>query len=132
MGADCVLLIAACLDDAQMAELEAVARSMDMAVLVEVHDGAELERGLKLKTPLIGINNRNLRTFDVSLETTLSLKASVPADRLLITESGIQTAEDVQKMRDAQIHGFLVGEAFMRAKDPGAALAKLFGSVGGQ
>lgn len=128
MGADCVLLIAACLDDAQMAELEAVARSLDMAVLVEVHDAEELERGLKLKTPLIGINNRNLRTFDVSLETTLSLKAAVPADRLLITESGIQTAEDVQKMRDAQVHGFLVGEAFMRAKDPGAALAKLFGS----
>ena len=132
MGADCVLLIAACLDDAQMAELEAVARSLDMAVLVEVHDAAELERGLKLKTPLIGINNRNLRTFDVSLETTLSLKAAVPADRLLITESGIQTAEDVQKMRDAQVHGFLVGEAFMRAKDPGAALAKLFGSSVGQ
>ena len=132
MGADCVLLIAACLDDAQMADLEAVARSLDMAVLIEVHDAAELERGLKLKNPLIGINNRNLRTFDVSLETTLSLKAAVPADRLLITESGIQTAEDVQKMRDAQVHGFLVGEAFMRAKDPGAALAKLFGSSVGQ
>jgi indole-3-glycerol phosphate synthase len=129
MGADCVLLIAACLDDARMAELEAVAHSLDMAVLVEVHDGAELDRGLRLKTPLIGINNRNLRTFDVSLETTLSLKSAVPADRMLITESGIQTAEDVQKMRDAQIHGFLVGEAFMRAKDPGAALAKLFGTV---
>lgn len=126
MGADCVLLIAACLDDVQMAELEAVARSLDMAVLVEVHDGAELERGLRLKTPLIGINNRNLRTFDVNLETTLALKSAVPKDRLLITESGIQKEDDVKKMRDAQVHGFLVGEAFMRAKDPGAALAKLF------
>ena len=126
MGADCVLLIAACLDDVQMAELEAVARSLDMAVLVEVHDGAELERGLRLKTPLIGVNNRNLRTFDVSLETTLALKSAVPKDRLLITESGIQKEDDVKKMRDAQVHGFLVGEAFMRAKDPGAALAKLF------
>ena len=127
MGADCILLIAACLDDAKMAELEAVAGSLDMAVLVEVHDSAELERSLKLKTPLIGINNRNLRTFDVSLDTTLTLKAGVPADRLLITESGIQTADDVKKMRDAQVHGFLVGEAFMRANDPGLALAKLFG-----
>ncbi|MBP6647289.1 MAG: indole-3-glycerol phosphate synthase TrpC [Burkholderiaceae bacterium] len=126
MGADCVLLIAACLDDVQMAELEAVARSLDMAVLVEVHDGAELERGLRLNTPLIGINNRNLRTFDVSLDTTLTLKSAVPADRLLITESGIQTVDDVKKMQDAHVHGFLVGEAFMRAKDPGAALAKLF------
>ena len=126
MGADCILLIAACLDDAKMAELEAVAGSLDMAVLVEVHDSAELERSLKLKTPLIGINNRNLRTFDVSLDTTLTLKAGVPADRLLITESGIQTADDVKKMRDAQVHGFLVGEAFMRANDPGLALAKLF------
>jgi indole-3-glycerol phosphate synthase len=127
MGADCILLIVACLDDAKMHELESIARSLDMAVLVEVHDGAELERALTLKTPLIGINNRNLRTFDVSLETTLSLIANVPKDRLLITESGIQTPEDVKKMRDAQVNGFLVGEAFMRAKDPGGALAKLFG-----
>ncbi len=128
IGADCILLIAACLDDAQMAELEAVARSLDMAVLVEVHDGAELERALKLKTPLVGINNRNLRSFEVSLDTTLSMLKDVPADRLLVTESGILSRADVQKMRDAKVHAFLVGEAFMRADDPGAALAALFGT----
>jgi len=128
IGADCILLIAACLDDALMAELEAVARSLDMAVLVEVHDGAELERALKLKTPLVGINNRNLRTFEVSLDTTLSMLKDVPADRLLVTESGILSRADVQKMRDAKVHAFLVGEAFMRADDPGAALAALFGT----
>ena len=127
MGADAVLLIAACLDDAQMADLEAIARSLDMAVLVEVHDREELHRALKLKTPLLGINNRNLRTFEVSLDTTLSLKAAVPADKLLVTESGILTPEDVQRMRAADVHAFLVGEAFMRAPDPGAALASLFG-----
>jgi indole-3-glycerol phosphate synthase len=126
MGADCILLIVACLEDAQMAELEAVARSLDMAVLVEVHDGAELERALKLKTPLIGINNRNLRTFEVSLDTTLELMKGVPDDRLLVTESGILAPADVKRMREAGIHAFLVGEAFMRADDPGAALAKLF------
>ena len=126
MGADAILLIAACLDDAQMADFEAIARSLDMAVLVEVHDGAELDRALRLKTPLVGINNRNLRTFEVSLETTLALKSKVPADRLLVTESGIQTPEDVQRMREAGIHAFLVGEAFMRADEPGHALAKLF------
>ena len=126
MGADCVLLIAACLDDAQMAELEAIARSLDMAVLVEVHDRPELERALRLKTPLVGINNRNLRTFEVSLETTLSMLADVPADRLLVTESGILSAADVRRMREAGIHAFLVGEAFMRASDPGEALAALF------
>lgn len=126
MGADCILLIAACLDDAQMAELEAIARSLDMAVLVEVHDAPELARALKLKTPLIGINNRNLRTFEVSLETTLTLRQDVPADRLLVTESGIQTRADVQRMREAGVNAFLVGEAFMRAPDPGAALAALF------
>lgn len=126
VGADCILLIAACLDDAQMADLEAVARSLDMAVLVEVHDRAELDRALKLKTPLIGINNRNLRTFEVSLDTTLSLRSAVPADRLLVTESGIVSPDDVKRMRDAQIHAFLVGEAFMRAADPGQALATLF------
>ncbi|PWB17889.1 indole-3-glycerol phosphate synthase TrpC [Comamonas sp. JNW] len=126
MGADCVLLIAACLDDAQMAEMEQIARSLDMAVLVEVHDGAELARALKLKTPLIGINNRNLRTFEVSIQTTLDLKKQVPADRLLVTESGIASPGDVKTLRDAGIHAFLVGEAFMRADEPGDALAKLF------
>lgn len=127
MGADCILLIAACLDDAQMADLEAIALGLDMSVLVEVHDGAELDRALKLKTPLLGINNRNLRTFEVSLDTTLALRARVPADRLLVTESGILARTDVQRMRDAGIHAFLVGEAFMRAPDPGVALAELFG-----
>lgn len=126
MGADCILLIAACLDDAQMADLEAQARSLGMAVLVEVHDGAELGRALKLKTPLVGINNRNLRTFEVTLDTTLALLPQVPADRLLVTESGILGAADVQRMRAANVHAFLVGEAFMRASDPGAALASLF------
>lgn len=126
MGADAVLLIAACLDDAQMQDLEAVARSLGMAVLVEVHDGAELARALKLKTPLVGINNRNLKTFEVSLDTTLSLLKDVPADRLMVTESGIGTRDDVQTLRGAGVHAFLVGEAFMRAPDPGTALAQLF------
>jgi indole-3-glycerol phosphate synthase len=127
MGADCVLLIAACLDDAHMKELEAVAMGLDMAVLVEVHDGAELERALRLKTPLVGINNRNLKTFEVSLDTTLSLRREVPADRLLITESGIQTRDDVLRMGAAGVNAFLVGEAFMRVPEPGEALAALFG-----
>ena len=127
MGADAILLIAACLDDAQMRDLEAIAHGLDMAVLVEVHDGAELERALALKTPLVGINNRNLRTFEVTLQTTLDLQKSVPADRLLVTESGILAPPDVKTMRDAGIHAFLVGEAFMRADDPGLALARLFG-----
>jgi indole-3-glycerol phosphate synthase len=109
-----------------MAEMEAIARSLDMAVLVEVHDAAELQRALKLKTPLVGINNRNLRTFEVSLDTTIGMLKDVPADRLLITESGILQRSDVQKMRDANVHAFLVGEAFMRAPDPGVALADLF------
>ncbi len=126
MGADCILLIAACLDDAQMADLEAVAMAHGMDVLVEVHDGAELQRALRLKTPLVGINNRNLRTFEVTLDTTLGLLADVPADRLLVTESGILGPADVQRMRAADVHAFLVGEAFMRADDPGAALAALF------
>ncbi|MFZ5565394.1 MAG: indole-3-glycerol phosphate synthase TrpC [Pseudomonadota bacterium] len=126
MGADCILLIAACLDDAQMRDLEAIALGLDMAVLVEVHDGAELDRALKLKTPLLGINNRNLRTFEVTLDTTLGLQARVPADKLLITESGILGRADVQRMRAAGVHAFLVGEAFMRAPDPGLALAELF------
>ena len=127
MGADCILLIAACLDDQQMQDMEALARSLDMSVLVEVHDAAELDRALKLKTPLIGVNNRNLKTFEVSLETTIALKAQVPADRLLITESGIAAPADVQRMRAAGIQAFLVGEAFMRAEEPGMALAELFG-----
>jgi indole-3-glycerol phosphate synthase len=127
MGADSILLIAACLDDAQMKDLEAIARSLDMAVLVEVHDGGELERALQLKTPLIGINNRNLKTFEVTLDTTLALKAQVPGDRLLVTESGIQTRDDVLRMGAVGVNAFLVGEAFMRAPDPGEALASLFG-----
>ena len=126
MGADAVLLIAACLDDAQMVEMENIARSLDMAVLVEVHDAEELDRALKLKTPLLGINNRNLRTFEVSLQTTLDLQKRVSADKLLVTESGILSADDVKTMRDAGVHAFLVGEAFMRADEPGEALAKLF------
>ena len=126
IGADCILLIAACLSDAQMAELEAVAHALDMAVLVEVHDGAELQRALKLKTPLLGINNRNLRSFETSLDTTLGLLADVPPERLLVTESGIATRADVQRLRAAGVHAFLVGEAFMRAPEPGLALAELF------
>ena len=126
MGADCILLIAACLDDAQMADMEAIARSLDMAVLVEVHDGKELDRALKLKTPLVGINNRDLRTFEVNIQTTLDLQKNVPADRLLVTESGIMTRDEVKTMRDAGINAFLVGEAFMRADEPGEALAALF------
>ena len=126
MGADAVLLIAACLSDGQMAEFEQIARSLDMAVLVEVHDAEELQRALKLKTPLIGINNRNLKTFEVSLDTTISMLADVPKDRLLITESGITTPADVLRMREAGVNAFLVGEAFMRANEPGEALAKLF------
>lgn len=127
MGADCILLIAACLDDTQMAELEALALGLDMAVLVEVHDRAELQRALRLKTPLVGINNRNLRTFEVSLDTTLDLLPDVPADRLLVTESGILAPADVQRLRSAGVQAFLVGEAFMRAAEPGEALAALFG-----
>ena len=127
MGADCVLLIAACLGDGQMGELEAAALEQGMDVLVEVHDGAELQRALRLRTPLLGINNRNLRTFEVTLETTLGMMADVPSDRLLVTESGILAQPDVARMRTAGVHAFLVGEAFMRAADPGAALEALFG-----
>ena len=126
MGADCVLLIAACLDDGLMSELEACATEQGLDVLVEVHDGDELERALRLKTPLIGVNNRNLRTFDVSLDTTIGLLPRVPGDRLLVTESGILARADVQRMRSADVHAFLVGEAFMRAPDPGQALRDLF------
>jgi indole-3-glycerol phosphate synthase len=126
IGADAILLIAACLDDAQMVDLEAQALALGLAVLVEVHDGAELDRALRLKTPLVGINNRNLRSFEVTLDTTLGLLPGVPADRLLVTESGILTSDDVRRMREAGVHAFLVGEAFMRAPDPGVALRALF------
>ena len=128
MGADCILLIAACLDDAQMKDMEAMALSLDMAVLVEVHDEVELNRALRLKTPLIGINNRNLNTFEVTLDTTLNLMGQVPKDRLLVTESGVTTSADIARLRGAGISAYLIGEAFMRADEPGLALAKLFGS----
>jgi indole-3-glycerol phosphate synthase len=126
MGADCVLLIAACLDDAALADLEACARAHGMDVLVEVHDAAELERALALRTRLVGVNNRNLRSFEVSLDTTLDLLSRVPADRLLVTESGILARADVQHMRAHGVSAFLVGEAFMRAPEPGVALTSLF------
>ena len=126
LGADCMLLIVAALGDAQMRELEAVARDLGMGVLVEVHDAAELERALALTTPLIGINNRNLRTFETRLETTLALLPRIPGDRLVITESGILAREHIDLLRGRGVHAFLVGEAFMRAADPGAALARLF------
>ena len=125
LGADAILLIAACLDDALMVDLEAQAHELGMAVLVEVHDGAELDRSLRLKTPLVGINNRNLRTFEVTLETTLALLPRVPAGRVVVTESGIGGAADVRRLRAAGVGAFLVGEAFMRAEDPGLALAGL-------
>ncbi len=126
IGADAILLIAACLDDAQMRDFEAIACALDMAVLVEVHDAAEMERALRLKTSLIGVNNRNLKTFEVSLQTTLDLQKQVPPERLLITESGVATRNDVEQLRSAGVQAFLVGEAFMRADEPGLALAELF------
>ena len=126
LGADCVLLIVACLEDGQMRELAATAKDMGLDVLVEVHDGAELERALQLETPLLGINNRNLHTFDVSLETTLDLLPRVPRDRLVVTESGILTRADVELMEISGVYAFLVGEAFMRAENPGAELRRLF------
>jgi indole-3-glycerol phosphate synthase len=126
MGADCILLIAAALTVPQMQELEAQARGYGMAVLVEVHNGGELAAALQLKTPLLGINNRNLRTFDVTLETTLGLLDRIPADRIVVSESGILTAEDVALMRASGVNAFLVGEAFMRAPSPGLELARLF------
>lgn len=125
MGADAILLIAACLDDAQMRDFEAQAHGLGMAVLVEVHDATELDRALRLKTPLVGVNNRNLRNFDVSLDTTINLLGAMPSDRLVVTESGIATRDDVLRMRSHGVHAFLVGEAFMRQSDPGAALAVL-------
>ncbi len=126
MGADCILLIVAALDQALMLDLEAQALALGMAVLVEVHDEAELDRALALRTPLLGVNNRDLRTFETRLDTTLRLAPRVPADRLLITESGILQRADVERMRAAGVHAFLVGEAMMRAPDPGAALQELF------
>lgn len=128
-GADCILLIVAALDDHDLIALEACARDLGMDVLVEVHNAEELQSALKLKSPLVGVNNRNLRTFDVSLDTTLGLLAQMPDDRLVVTESGILNADDVRRMRDAGVNGFLVGEAFMRAEDPGGALNQLFGTA---
>ena len=126
MGADCILLIAAALDLKEMQDFEALAHSYGMAVLVEVHNGEELDAALQLKTPLLGVNNRNLRTFEVTLETTLGLLSRIPADRIVVTESGIITPEDVALMRARQVETFLVGEAFMRAPEPGVELARLF------
>jgi len=126
MGADAILLIVAALDPGLMSEMEACAMELGMDVLVEVHDDAELTAALKLRTPLLGINNRNLRTFETSLDTTIALLPRIGSDRLVVTESGILAAADVKRMRDANVHAFLVGEAFMRAPDPGAQLANLF------
>jgi indole-3-glycerol phosphate synthase len=126
LGADAILLIAAALDDARLADLEACAVANGLDVLVEVHDATELDRALKLSTPLIGINNRNLRTFNVSLHTTIELLPRIPADRVVVTESGILAQRDVAQMRRHGVHAFLVGEALMRAPDPGAALTALF------
>jgi len=126
MGADCILLIAACLTRGEMAVLEHAAAGLGMAVLVEVHNADELDAALTLSTPLIGVNNRDLRTFETSLETTLALSPNVPSGRILVTESGIASPADVQRLRAGGIHAFLVGEAFMRAADPGAALSELF------
>ena len=126
LGADCILLIVAALEDALMRDLAQLAKQLGMDVLVEVHDAVEMERALQLETPLIGVNNRNLRTFNTSLQTTLDLKAHVPADRLMVTESGIHQPEDVKLMQDNGIHAFLVGEAFMRAERPGQKMRELF------
>ena len=126
MGADCILLIAACLEDRQLCELNELAHHLGMDVLIEVHDGGELERALQVENRLIGINNRNLRTFEVSLDTTLDLLSRIPEERVVVTESGILGTEDVSLMRQKGVNAFLVGEAFMRAEDPGARLAELF------
>ncbi|MEW8027452.1 MAG: indole-3-glycerol phosphate synthase TrpC [Candidatus Thiodiazotropha sp.] len=126
IGADCILLIAACLDDVQLKGLNDLAHQLGMDVLIEVHDGDELQRALQVDNRLIGINNRNLRTFEVSLDTTLELLPMIPPDRIVVTESGILTGEDVALMRSHRVNAFLVGEAFMRAEDPGAKLAQLF------
>ena len=126
IGADCILLIVACLADAQLRELNDLAHQLGMDVLIEVHDADELSRALRVSNRLIGINNRNLRTFDVNLDTTLDLLATIPGDRRVVTESGIHFREDVRRMRDRGVSAFLVGEAFMRAEDPGEKLAELF------
>ena len=126
IGADAILLIVACLELNQMKELEACAHELGLDVLVEVHDAAELDQALELKTPLLGINNRNLKTFEVTLQTTLSLLSKVPQNKTLVTESGILSRDDVQLMRDHKVNAFLVGEAFMRSADPGAALSEIF------
>jgi indole-3-glycerol phosphate synthase len=126
MGADAILLIVAALDDKQLHEFETIAHALHLAVLVEVHDAEELERALKLKTPLIGINNRNLHSFETHLDVTLNLLDEMPSGRIVITESGILHPTDVERMRKNEVHAFLVGEAFMRAEDPGAELARLF------
>ncbi|HYM48912.1 MAG TPA: indole-3-glycerol phosphate synthase TrpC [Burkholderiaceae bacterium] len=126
LGADAILLIVAALADAQMVDYETIAQALGMTVLVEVHDAPELERALRLKTPLIGINNRDLRSFKTSLTTTLDLLPQVPADRIVVTESGILAPSDVTRMRKSGVHAFLVGEALMRAPDPGSELARLF------
>jgi indole-3-glycerol phosphate synthase len=126
MGADAILLIVSALDHGLMAELELCAMELGLDVLVEVHDGDELTAALRLKTPLLGINNRNLRTFEVTLQNTLDLLPRIPSDRMVVTESGIMVPADVKRMRDANVHAFLVGEAFMRAPDPGAELERLF------
>lgn len=126
MGADCILLIAACLSDAEMVSMEALAHDLGLAVLVEVHDAEEMQRALKLKTPLVGVNNRNLRTFEVDIGTSVALKKMCDANKTLVTESGIASAADVHRLRGEGIHAFLVGEAFMRAPQPGEALKALF------
>ncbi len=126
LGADCILLIVAALDDAQMQELASITAELGMDVLVEVHDAEEMQRALQLETKLVGVNNRNLRTFETSLQTTLELKDMLPEDRLLVTESGIHTKEDVQLMHENDIYTFLVGEAFMRAESPGQKMRELF------
>ena len=126
MGADCILLIAAAIDLTKMRELESIAHDLGMAVLVEVHNGEELDLALQLDTPLLGINNRNLRSFEVTLDTTLGLLERIPADKIVVTESGIFTPEDVALMRKNNVHTFLVGEAFMRQPEPGVELARVF------
>jgi len=126
IAADCILLIVACLEDAQMRELNDLAHELGMDVLVEVHDGNELQRALAMPGRMVGINNRNLRTFDVSLRTTLDLLSEIPQERLVVTESGIHTPDDVKLMREHKVNAFLVGEAFMRASEPGEKLAELF------